>query len=83
MIMCSIGLAELDLNGKRTRLVSGGGREDQPGSTPMPVGVAITSKLPDRLGSLVPANFQPAYFLFVTNTIGTKRISLFALGSAP
>jgi len=60
-----------------------GGHENQPGGTPMPVGVAIAPTLPDRLASLVPDDFHPAYFLFVTNTIGTKRISLFALGSTP
>ncbi|UCC29543.1 MAG: hypothetical protein JSU86_15230 [Phycisphaerales bacterium] len=60
-----------------------GDREDQLGATPMPVGVAIAPKLPDRLASLVPDGFHPTYFLFITNTIGAKRISLFALGSAP
>jgi DNA-binding beta-propeller fold protein YncE len=57
-----------------------GSPEDQPGGTPMPVGVAIAPALPDPLASLVPDDFDAVYFLFVTNSIGTKRISLFAIG---
>ena len=59
-----------------------GGPEDQPGGTPMPVGVAIAPTLPYPLTALVPDDFRAAYYLFVTNSIGTKRVSLFAVGSA-
>lgn len=57
-----------------------GGPGDQPGQTPLPVGLAITPVLPDRLASLVPADFNARYFLFVSNSIGIRRISLFAIG---
>jgi hypothetical protein len=54
--------------------------QDQPGGTPLPVGVAIAPTLPDRLASLVPADFNARYFLFVSNSVGSRRISLFAIG---
>jgi sugar lactone lactonase YvrE len=57
-----------------------GGPQDQPGGTPLPVGVAIAPTLPDRLASLVPADFNARYFLFVSNSVGSRRISLFAVG---
>jgi DNA-binding beta-propeller fold protein YncE len=60
-----------------------GGPEDRPGSTPMPVGVAIAETLPLGVAALVPAGFRASYYLFVASTIGTKRIGLFAVGSAP
>jgi DNA-binding beta-propeller fold protein YncE len=56
-----------------------GGAEDRPGGTPMPVGVAVARSLPDAVASLVPADFAASYFVFVTNTIGTKRIGLYAV----
>lgn len=59
-----------------------GGEDDAPGSTPMPLGVAIAETLPERLASLVPAGFQAQYYLFTTNTVGSRRIGLFAIGSA-
>ncbi|MFQ5591950.1 MAG: hypothetical protein ACE5HE_12360 [Phycisphaerae bacterium] len=58
-----------------------GGPEDTPGGTPMPLGVATASTLPERLAALVPSDFSARYFLFTTNTIASKRISLFAVGS--
>jgi DNA-binding beta-propeller fold protein YncE len=57
-----------------------GGEEDAPGATPMPVGVAVAPSLPDELAALVPADFDAAYYLFTTNSIGRKRISLYAVG---
>jgi len=57
-----------------------GGEEDAPGATPMPVGVAIAPSLPDTLTALVPADFDAHYYLFTTNSIGRKRISLYAVG---
>ena len=59
-----------------------GGPERATGGTPMPAGVAVASTLPERLVSLVPDTFEANYFLFVTNTIGSKRISLYAVGTA-
>ncbi len=55
---------------------SGGG----PGSTPMPFGVAVAPTLPRELAALVPEGFTAKYFLFVTNSVGPQRISLFAIG---
>ncbi len=51
-----------------------------PGSTPMPVGLAIATAVPPRLASAVPPGFQTHYFLFVANTVGPKRVSLYAIG---
>lgn len=51
-----------------------------PGVTPMPFGLAVAGNLPANLESLVPADFAAQYYLFVTNTIGGKRINLFAIG---
>ncbi len=47
----------------------------------MPAGVPVAPTLPEKHASLVPTGFDAGYFLFTTNTIGTKRISLFAVGS--
>lgn len=57
-----------------------GGPGNGPGATPMPFGVAVAENLPENLESLVPADFDAQYYLFVTNTIGGKRINLFAVG---
>jgi DNA-binding beta-propeller fold protein YncE len=67
-------------NGEGQLLMLLGGPQDQPGQTPLPVGVAIAPTLPDRLASLVPADFNARYFLFVSNSVGSRRISLFAVG---
>ena len=56
--------------------------EDEIGGTPMPVGVAVAPTLPDALTSLVPEHFDAEYYLFVTNSVGSKRIALFAVGAA-
>ena len=57
-----------------------GGPNDGPGSTPMPVGVTVARSLPEPLVALVPEQFSADYFVFVANTIGPKRINLFAVG---
>ena len=57
-----------------------GGPNDGTGGTPMPVGVAIAHSLPDALASLTPPDFAASYFLFVSNTVARKRLSLFAVG---
>jgi DNA-binding beta-propeller fold protein YncE len=51
-----------------------------PGGTPMPSGLATATTLPERLRAMVPDDFRADYFLFVTNTTGPKRISLYAIG---
>ena len=67
-------------NGEGRLLMFIGGPQDQPGGTPLPVGVAVAPTLPNRLTSLVPADFNARYFLFVSNSVGSRRISLFAIG---
>ncbi len=59
-----------------------GSDDDKPGGTPMPFGVAVARTLPEAVASFVPDDFRADYFFFVTNVIGAKRISLFAVGSA-
>ncbi len=51
----------------------------EPGAMPMPVGVAVAAGVPENIAALVPSDFSARYFLFVTNTTGDKRISLFAV----
>ncbi len=58
-----------------------GGPNDEPGGTPMPLGVAVADALPDAIASLVPDGFEADYFFFVTNTVGSKQMSLFAVGA--
>jgi len=58
-----------------------GGPEDRPGGTPAPVGVAVAAGLPPSLAAMVPQDFRADYYVFVSNTTGTKRMSLFAVGS--
>ena len=57
-----------------------GGPDSKPGGTPLPLGVAVAPSLPDNLVTLVPPDFDPHYYLFVTNTVGPRRINLFAMG---
>ncbi len=59
-----------------------GGPQDKPGGSPMPVGIAVADELPDRIASLVPDDFEARYYLFVSNTVGAKRIGLYAIGVA-
>ncbi len=56
-----------------------GGDEDRSGGTLMPVGVAVAAAVPEAVASLVPEGFGARYFVFVTNTIGEKRISLYGV----
>jgi sugar lactone lactonase YvrE len=67
-----------DNQGRLLMLLGGDG--EQIGSTPMPVGVAVATDLPESISSLVPADFRADYYLFVCNTVGVRRISLFAIG---
>ncbi len=59
-----------------------GGPEDKTGGTPMPVGVTVATSLPEPVAALVPDGFRADYFLFVTNSVAKKRISLYAVGTA-
>ncbi len=69
-----------DLQGRLLMLF--GGTDESPGGTPLPVGITVTRSLPSGLAALVPADFHADYFLFVANSVGTKRISLYAVGTA-
>ena len=42
--------------------------------------MAVATQLPESISGLVPADFRADYYLFVGNTIGVRRISLFAIG---
>ncbi len=57
-----------------------GGAEDRTGGTPMPFGVAVIASSA-TLQQLVPADFEASYFVVVTNSLGSKRINLFAVGN--
>ncbi|MFQ5501482.1 MAG: hypothetical protein ACE5EQ_04175 [Phycisphaerae bacterium] len=59
-----------------------GGPDEGPGQTTMPVDVAVARSLPKSITRLVPDDFQAAYYLFVTNTVGIRRINLFAIGTS-
>jgi len=59
-----------------------GGPGDEPGDTPMPFGVAVAAQVTERIAALVPPDFAADYYLFVSNTIGAKRINLFAVGKS-
>lgn len=58
-----------------------GGPQDRAGGTPMPLGVAVAPSLPESIRALVPDGFDAAYFLFVTDTLGSTRVSLFAVAA--
>lgn len=57
-----------------------GGAGETPGATPLPVGVVVATDVPANIRQLVPDGFMADYFLFVSNSIGAKRLSLFAVG---
>ncbi len=59
-----------------------GSPDDKPGGTPMPLGIAAARTVPEAIASLVPKDFQVDYYFFVSNAIGAKRMSVFAVGSA-
>ncbi len=67
-------------NARGQLLMMLGGREDRPGGTPLPLGVAIARSLPQRLTGMVPSDFRADYFLFVSDGIASKSISLYAIG---
>ncbi len=76
---CSFGYVHLfDRNGRLLMLFGGPGNDL--GGTPLPTGVAVARELPARLVALVPPGFKADYFVFVSNTVGEKRIGLFAVG---
>ena len=82
IFVADAGFARVHLfNSQGQLLMLLGADGDSPGGTPMPAGVAVAATLPDRLASIVPEGFDARYFLFVTNTVGPKRISLFAVGT--
>ena len=42
--------------------------------------MTVAPTVPERLARLVPADFNARYFFFVANSVGSRRISLFAVG---
>ena len=83
IILADAEFAHVHLYNRRGELLLlVGGPSDEPGGTPMPLGVAVADLLPDTITSRVRDGFDVDYFFFVTNTVGTKRISLFAVVSA-
>lgn len=50
------------------------------GKTPMPIGVTTAADIPDSIRAMIPDNFNPRYLLFVSNTVGDRRINLYAVG---
>lgn len=69
-------------NQKGQLLMLLGGPGDAAGETPMPFGVAVAAQVPERIEALVPSDFAAEYYFFVSNTIGAKRINLFAVGKS-
>ncbi len=67
-------------NARRQLLMLLGGPDNQPGGTPMPVGVADAATLPDPIAGLTPSGFEASYYVFVANSTGPKRVGLFAVG---
>ena len=65
---------------ERQLLMMLGGADSAVGATPMPVGIAVATELPSRLSALVPDDFDAAYYLFVSNSVGSAPISLYAIG---
>lgn len=56
------------------------GRADEgDGALPLPVGVAFAASLPEFLAAKVPAGYRADGYLFVSNTVGARRLSLFAI----
>lgn len=81
MFIADAEFAHVHLFDESGRLLMLLGGPDVPiGATPMPLGVAIAPTLPDPIAALVPDDFRADYFVFVTNTLGDRRINLFAVG---
>ena len=82
LFIADVEFAHVHLFNRRGQLLMLlGGPEDKPGGTPAPVGVALAANLPESFASLVPKDFCAQYYLFVSNTTGSKRLSLFAVGA--
>lgn len=60
-----------------------GGAEAGGDDASMPFGVAVAPSLPESISSWVPADFRADYFVFVTRSLGTGHISLYAVGGRP
>lgn len=67
-------------NGDGRLLLLLGGPHDNPGGTPLPNGVAVSPRFPDSLRPLLPPDFHADYAVWVSDTTGTQRLSLFAVG---
>ncbi len=69
-----------DAQGRLLLLIGGSG--DSAGSTPLPISVTVAVSVPNALRELVPPNFEPDYFIFTSSSLGTHRLSVFAVGRA-
>lgn len=56
-----------------------GRSDDCDGALPLPVGVAFAETLPEFLSGKVPAGYRANGYLLVSNTVGARRLSLFAI----
>lgn len=70
-------------NGAGELLLLIGGESDEPGGTPMPAGVTVATAVPEAVAAMVPAGFRSDYYLFTTSSVGSKTISVFAVGAGP
>jgi DNA-binding beta-propeller fold protein YncE len=59
-----------------------GGPDEPIGGTPLPCGVAVAAEVPAGIAALVPPEFHADYFLFVANSLGERRLSLFAVDAS-
>jgi DNA-binding beta-propeller fold protein YncE len=57
-----------------------GGVDDRLAKTALPNGVAVADELPKGLARLLPEDFVPSYFVWISNTTGRHRLSLYAVG---
>lgn len=68
-----------DLQGRLLMLL---GDDSGPAAVAMPSAVAVAPTLPESLAEAVPAGFHAEYFLFLAESVGDRRLSLYAVGSA-
>ncbi len=81
VFIADVGFAYIqlfDLQGRLLMLLGSGGEGHA--ATPMPSGLAIAGSLPEPLAGLVPTDFEASYFLFASNSVGSERVSLYAIG---
>jgi hypothetical protein len=63
-------------------LLLAGADNDHPDISPMPSGVAVAEQWPAVMLELLPQSFEASFFVFVTNSVGERRIELYAVGQS-